>query len=156
IHQTPRRPSPPRLSATTSLLRHYPQPGRQNGWDQSLASDVGYAESSLVLSAEPQRRTGPMKKLVYVGLDVHRDTIVIAVARSGREPAMQLGTIAHDELALIKRLEDLAPRSLLRVCYEAGPTGYDLARRLNEAGICCVVVAPSMVPVQHCRIKTDR
>jgi transposase len=98
-----------------------------------------------------------MKKLVYVGLDVHRDTIVIAVARTGREPAMRLGTIAHDELALIKRLDDLAPRSQLRVCYEAGPTGYSLARRLNEAGICCVVVAPSLVPVQQgCRIKTDR
>jgi transposase len=98
-----------------------------------------------------------MKKLVYVGMDVHRETIVIAVARSGREPAMRLGTIPHDELTLIKRLEDLAPRSLLRVCYEAGPTGYGLARRLNEAGICCVVVAPSLVPVQQgCRIKTDR
>jgi transposase len=98
-----------------------------------------------------------MKKLVYIGLDVHRDTIVIAVARNGREPAMQLATIAHDELALMKRLEDIAPRSLLRVCYEAGPTGYGLARRLNEAGICCVVVAPSLVPVQQgCRVKTDR
>src|SRR6476660_9933659 len=98
-----------------------------------------------------------MKKLVYVGLDVHRDTIVIAVARSGREPAMRLATIAYDELALIKRLDDLAPRSRLRVCYEAGPTGYGLARRLNEAGICCVVVAPSLVPTQkNRRIKTDR
>ena len=58
-----------------------------------------------------------MKKSVYVGLDVHRDTIVIAVARSSREPAMRLGTIPHDELALIKRLDDLAPRSVLRVCY---------------------------------------
>src|ERR1051325_165701 len=98
-----------------------------------------------------------MKKLVYVGLDVHRDTIVIAVARSGREPAVCLATIAHDELTLMKRLEEIAPRSLLRVCYEAGPTGYSLARRLNEAGICCVVVAPSLVPVQQGRrVKTDR
>ena len=98
-----------------------------------------------------------MKKLFYVGLDVHRDTIVIAVARSGREPAVQLGTIRHDTIALIKALDDLGPRSRLRVCYEAGPTGYGLARGLNESGICCVVVAPSLVPVQQgCRIKTDR
>ena len=98
-----------------------------------------------------------MKKLVYIGLDVHRDTIVMAVARSGREPAMRLATLAHDELALIKRLEDLGPRSSLRVCYEAGPTGYGLARRLNQSGICCSVVAPSLVPVQQgCQIKTDR
>jgi transposase len=98
-----------------------------------------------------------MKKLFYIGLDVHRDTIVIAVARSGREPAMQLATIAHDSVALIKLLDDLGPRGQLRVCYEAGPTGYGLSRRLNESGICCVVVAPSLVPVQRgCRVKTDR
>jgi transposase len=98
-----------------------------------------------------------MKKLFYIGLDVHRDTIVIAVARSGREPAMQLATISHDVLALVKLLDDLGPRSRLRVCYEAGPTGYGLSRRLNESGICCIVVAPSLVPVQQgCRVKTDR
>jgi transposase len=98
-----------------------------------------------------------MKKQLYIGLDVHRDTIVIAVARSGREPAMQFGTIPHDVLALVKLLDELGPRSELRVCYEAGPTGYGLSRRLNELGICCVVVAPSLVPVQQgCRIKTDR
>ncbi len=98
-----------------------------------------------------------MKKLFYIGLDVHRDTIVIAVARSGREPAVQLATLAHDTVALIKLLDDLGPRSRLRVCYEAGPTGYGLSRRLNESGICCVVVGASLVPVQQgCRIKTDR
>ena len=98
-----------------------------------------------------------MKKLFYIGLDVHRDTIVIAVARRGREPAMQLATIPHDVIILLKLLDDLGPRSQLRVCYEAGPTGYGLSRRLNEVGVCCVVVAPSLVPVQQgCRIKTDR
>jgi transposase len=98
-----------------------------------------------------------MKKLIYVGLDVHQDTIVIAVARTGREPAMQLATIAHEEVALLKRLGDLGPISTLRVCYEAGPTGYGLARRLNAAGVCCSVVAPSLVPVQQgCHVKTDR
>ena len=98
-----------------------------------------------------------MKKLFYVGLDVHRDTIVIAVARTGREPAMQLATIPPDEGSLFKVLDDLGPRGQLRVCYEAGPTGYGLSRRLNELGICCVVVAPSLVPVQQGRrVKTDR
>ena len=98
-----------------------------------------------------------MKKLLYIGLDAHRDTIVIAVARSGREPAMQLATIPHDPVALIKLLDDLGPRAQLRVCYEAGPTGYGLSRRLNECGIYCGVVAPSLVPVQQgCRVKTDR
>jgi transposase len=98
-----------------------------------------------------------MKKLFYIGLDVHRDTIVIAVARTGREPAMQLATMPPDEGSLFKVLDDLGPRGQLRVCYEAGPTGYGLSRRLNELGICCVVVAPSLVPVQQGRrVKTDR
>ena len=73
------------------------------------------------------------------------------------EPAQLLETIAADELLLLKVLDRLGPKSRLRVCYEAGPTGYGLARRLQEQGICCVVVAPSLVPTQNNRrIKTDR
>jgi transposase len=58
---------------------------------------------------------------------------------------------------VFKVLDDLGPRGQLRVCYEAGRTGYGLSRRLNELGICCVVVAPSLVPVQQGRRgMTDR
>ena len=97
------------------------------------------------------------KNLRFVGLDVHKDTISIAVAESGREPARLLETIPADEWLLLKVLDRLGPKSRLRVCYEAGPTGYGLARQLNEQGICCVVVAPSLVPTQkNRRIKTDR
>ncbi len=97
------------------------------------------------------------KNLRFVGLDVHKDSIAVAVAESGREPARLLETIAHDEVALLRVLDRLGPKARLRVCYEAGPTGYLLARRLNEQGICCVVVAPSLIPMQsNRRIKTDR
>jgi transposase len=97
------------------------------------------------------------KSLRFVGLDVHKDSIAVAVAESGREPARLLETIKHEELLLVKLLDRLGPKARLRICYEAGPTGYGLARRLNELGFCCVVVAPSLVPVQSGRrIKTDR
>jgi transposase len=97
------------------------------------------------------------KNLRFVGLDVHKDSIAVAVADSGREPARLLETITADEVALLKVLDRLGPKARLRVCYEAGPTGYRLARQLNEQGICCVVVAPSLVPTQrNRRIKTDR
>ena len=97
------------------------------------------------------------KNLRFVGWDVHQDSISVAVAESGREPARLLETIPADELTLLKVLDRLGPKSRLRVCYEAGPTGYGLARRLNEQGICCLVVAPSLVPTQkNRRIKTDR
>ena len=98
-----------------------------------------------------------MSKLRYVGLDVHKDTIVMAVAEEGQSEAVVLGTFPHDVAKLIKRLIKLEPDvSRLRVCYEAGPTGFGLCRRLKKAGIDCTVVAPSLVPQQGSRVKTDR
>jgi transposase len=73
------------------------------------------------------RRTGPMSKsLIYVGLDVHKETIVIAMA-VGRQAAVVVRIIANDRLQLIKVLDGLGAKERLRVCYEAGPTGYELA-----------------------------
>lgn len=93
----------------------------------------------------------------FVGLDVHRDTIAIAVAQRDGKPAESLATIPNDVAGLIKRLERLGPAESLRCCYEAGPTGFGLARRLNKMGIACEVIAPSLVPVQPgARVKTDR
>jgi transposase len=99
-----------------------------------------------------------MSKLHFVGLDVHKDTIVIAVAEEGQAEALALGTFPHDVPKILKVLTKLvADKAQLRVCYEAGPTGFGLCRRLQEAGISCVVIAPSLVPQQAgSRIKTDR
>jgi transposase len=96
------------------------------------------------------------KSLVYVGLDVHKDSIVIATA-AGKNGAVVVGTIPNDGAALSKVLDKLGARPRMRICYEAGPTGYGLARRLNESGVCCIVVAPSLIPVPSGkRVKTDR
>jgi transposase len=93
----------------------------------------------------------------FVGLDVHRDSITIAVAVKDGKPAESLGSVPNDIPALIRRLLRLAPAGSLRCCYEAGPTGFGLARRLKEAGIACEVIAPSLIPVQPgARVKTDR
>ena len=95
-------------------------------------------------------------KIRYVGLDVHKDSIAVAVADAGNAPAELLRTLPNDFGALAKCLDRLGSRKQLVVCYEAGPTGYDLARRLLDAGIRCTVVAPSLVPRDGRRIKTDR
>lgn len=96
-------------------------------------------------------------KVRNVGLDVHAESIVVGVADAGQEPAEVLKTIPYDEPRLLKELKRLGPLSHLKVCYEAGPTGFGLQRFLQTHGVDCVVIAPSMVPVQcGSRIKTDR
>jgi transposase len=92
-----------------------------------------------------------------VGLDVHKDSIVIAVAEAGRESARVLGSVPFEWKALSKVLDKLGPRSTVSCCYEAGPTGYGLARALLTSGWHCDVIAPSLVPKKSGqRIKTDR
>ena len=93
----------------------------------------------------------------YVGLDVHKDSIKIAVAEEGREPARFHSAIPSENNKLIKRIRKLGPVKALRCCYEAGPGGYTVYRALNSAGIDCKVIAPSMIPKQSGRrVKKDR
>lgn len=95
--------------------------------------------------------------LQFIGLDVHRDSVAIAVAKPDGQPAQSLATVPNDIPGLIKRLQQLGPVESLRCCYEAGPTGFNLARRLIQAKIDCQVIAPSLIPVQPgARVKTDR
>jgi transposase len=95
----------------------------------------------------------------FVGLDVHKDTIVAAIAEGGREGEVRLyGTISSDLGALEKLLRKLGGEGVrLHVVYEAGPTGYVIYRRLQQLGIACIVVAPSRTPQpKGQRQKTDR
>jgi transposase len=96
--------------------------------------------------------------VIYVGMDVHKDSIVIAIAPEGREPAQGLATIVNDWAKLHKTLKSLTKNGeVLHICYEAGPTGFGLCRKLREAGMECIVVAPSLVPGKAGdRVKTDR
>jgi transposase len=99
-----------------------------------------------------------MSSLIRVGLDVHKDSIVVARCEDGTTSrATLIDTLPSDYAKLKKCLAKIGPLDRLRVCYEAGPTGFGLARRLNADGIKCVVVAPSLIPQKPgCRIKTDR
>jgi transposase len=98
-----------------------------------------------------------MEKVRFVGLDVHARSIAIAVGEADGLMPQNLATIANDTPQLIKRLRKLGPVTSLRCCYEAGPTGFGLSRDLKAAGVDCIVVAPSLVPVQSGdRVKTDR
>jgi transposase len=96
------------------------------------------------------------KSIRYVGLDVHADTIAVAVVE-GRDEARSLGIVPNRAEAVRKLVKRLEPASTLRVCYEAGPTGYALYWQLTALGVKCEVVAPTLVPVKAGdRVKTDR
>ena len=66
----------------------------------------------------------------FIGLDVHKDSIAVAVAEVGRAPARLIGSIAHDGGKLRKVLARYGDPGAVQVVYEAGPTGYGLQRRL--------------------------
>ena len=97
-----------------------------------------------------------MSTVRFVGLDVHAETIAIAVAEPGGD-VRSLGTIPNRPESLRKLIRTLGAVTGLRVCYEAGPTGYALYWQLTALGVRCEVVAPTLVPVKAGdRVKTDR
>ena len=103
--------------------------------------------------------TGRMDTITYVGLDVHRATVAVAVAEDGRSGEIrQIGVFENRPEILIKLTARLSKGGRrLSFCYEAGPCGYGLHRLLTGCGHDCVVVAPSLIPVKAGdRVKTDR
>ena len=95
----------------------------------------------------------------YIGLDVHKDRTVVAIAEGGlRGEVRDYGSVATTRSAiegLARKLAGLGRR--LSFCYEAGPCGYGIYRWLRELGHDCIVVAPSLIPRRPGeRVKTDR
>src|SRR5258708_22615887 len=105
------------------------------------------------------RRRVMADRITYVGLDVHKDSIVVAVAAGGlRGEVREYGRIANTSAALDRLRRKLGGDGMrLRFCYEAGPCGYGIQRRLSTRGPECVVVAASLIPKRAGDgVKTDR
>jgi transposase len=95
-------------------------------------------------------------KVRFLGLDVHAETIVVAIAEPDGS-VRSLGTIANRAEAIRKLVKKLGAVEQLKACYEAGPTGYVLYWQLAELGVACEVIAPTLVPMKAGdRVKTDR
>jgi transposase len=100
-----------------------------------------------------------MQHTRFIGLDVHKERISVAVAESGRSGTVEyLGEIANEPSAISKVCDRLArPGKRLSFCYEAGPCGYGVHRQLASLGHRCEVVAPSLIPKKPGdRVKTNR
>jgi transposase len=96
------------------------------------------------------------KGIRFVGLDVHKETITVAVAEADGS-VVEVGKIGNLAEAVRRLVKRLGPLERLRVCYEAGPCGYVLYWQLTGLGVRCEVVAPSLIPSKPGdRVKTDR
>jgi hypothetical protein len=89
------------------------------------------------------RKEPVMKKVRCICLDVHADTIAVAVAEPGGE-VRSLGVIPNRPESIRKLMKKLGSPASLRVCYEAGPTGYVIYWQLTVLGVPCEVVAPTL------------
>ncbi|MDH2328367.1 IS110 family transposase [Cereibacter sp. SYSU M97828] len=100
-----------------------------------------------------------MEHTTFIGLDVHKASISVAVAQGLRGGEIRhRGSVPNRPEHIRKLVEKLAAAgAALHFCYEAGPCGYGLHRQLVELGHDCIVVAPSLIPVKAGdRVKTDR
>lgn len=120
---------------------------------------VGYAANRKKPVAQSYIRMEPVmrKNTRFVGLDVHANTIAVAVADAGSTEVRFFGTIQNRFDHVQRLIKKLGGPDGLKACYEAGPTGYRLYRDLQKLGVECEVIAPTLVPVKAGdRIKTDR
>lgn len=100
-----------------------------------------------------------MKRVKYIGLDVHKKFITIAIADENRNGEVRVyGNIDYDMSQLDKFIRKQISKGVeLKFVYEAGPCGYALYRHLTGNGLDCTVVAPSQIPTKSGdRIKNDR
>jgi transposase len=108
-----------------------------------------------------ERPVAPLKgPVLFIGLDVHNDSIAVSLAPSDAVEVRRYGIIGgehEDVVKLAKKLAEAHPGRLLKFCYEAGPRGFALCRCLQAHGRDCILVCPSKVPRKPGeRVKTDR
>ena len=83
---------------------------------------------------------------VYVGMDVHKDTVMVAVLPEGARESTLVKRLSHDPQGIRRLLDRLARKDEVRACYEASGAGYVLERMIRSWGHACEIVAPSLIP----------
>jgi len=86
------------------------------------------------------------RSILYLGMDVHKDSITIAVLPADAKTPTRLERLPNDLVKVKRFLDRLGREGELRACYEASGAGYVLHRALREWGYACEVIAPSLIP----------
>ena len=95
---------------------------------------------------------------IFVGFDVHKDSIAVAIARSGKQDVESISFINNDSTSIMKMAKRLDEKGgELSFCYEAGPCGYGVYRQITAMGHSCMVATSSLVPQRPGdQVKNDR
>jgi len=137
-----------------------PQNLQRNPLAHRLRADPAVTATGAVIRGRPAPPPALAGLILYIGLDVHNDSIAVSLAPSDSTEVRRYGIIGgqHDDvLKLLQKLAAAHPGAALKVCYEAGPRGYPLCRFIRQHGAECLIVSPSKVPRQPGdRVKTDR
>jgi transposase len=86
--------------------------------------------------------------IIYLGLDVHKDSVTIAVLPEGATAPTRIDKYPNDFAKLRRAFERLATGGEIRACYEASGAGYVLQRAMRDWGYHCDVIAPSLIPTK--------
>jgi transposase len=90
----------------------------------------------------------PLSSTIFLGLDVHKESVTIAVLPADASTATRIDKLPNEPRKLRRYLERLGAPDQMRACYEASGMGYVLHRCLTEWGIACEVIAPSLIPTR--------
>jgi transposase len=97
------------------------------------------------------------KPIQFVGVDLHQDTVTVAVLPESAPECRRVVTLANDAARLRRFLRGVEKAGPIHACYEASSCGYVLQRSMTKWGIPCDVVAPSLIPKRPGdHVKTDR
>jgi len=96
------------------------------------------------------------KRIAYLGLDVHKNSITMALFVKQRKEEEFIKKVANNPKSFLKLIKKLDKEYHLHVCYEASGCGYSIYRKLTRLGIDCIVVAPSLIPTDNKKVKTDK
>ena len=92
--------------------------------------------------------SSPARPIITLGMDVHKDSITVAVLPAHAPAPTRLDRLPNDLVKVRRYCDRLAEQGELRACYEASGAGYVLHRAMHEWGYACDVIAPSLIPTK--------